>query len=256
MTWVKLDDQFSQHPKIVAAGPTAGWLYVCALTYSARYLTDGFIPERQAMLLADISDPYSEIERLLAVGLFERTDGGYRIHDYLDYNPPREQVLAERAAAKQRMGNVRQKFSRSSGEQSANKTRTSGSPYPVPDPNPNPLPFPSNSAHAEGVARKRAGPRGSEPDRYAQVEDLLRISDPSIKIHGQTSRNRRAVNDSQDSIRDIAEAYIRLKEGLWQDEHVQSRGDLVAVVQNLGGFLVQKPKIDAYLSEYDSPHAG
>ncbi len=41
MSWIKIDDQFSDHPKIIEAGPLAGWLYVSSLCYCGRYLTDG-----------------------------------------------------------------------------------------------------------------------------------------------------------------------------------------------------------------------
>ena len=44
MSWIKIDDQFADHPKVLQAGPLASWLYVCGLTYSGRYLTDGWVP--------------------------------------------------------------------------------------------------------------------------------------------------------------------------------------------------------------------
>ena len=56
MSWVKIDDHFSDHPKVVQAGPEAAWLYICGLCYCAKYLTDGFIPKRQVKRLADVDD--------------------------------------------------------------------------------------------------------------------------------------------------------------------------------------------------------
>jgi hypothetical protein len=74
---------------------------------------------------------------MVEVGLFDQVDGGYRLHDWLDYNPPREKVLAERAAAKRRM------FANRSPEVRPNNTRTNGhvppkfaGPVPVPTPVP------------------------------------------------------------------------------------------------------------------------
>jgi hypothetical protein len=98
MAWVKLDDQFPDHPKVVAAGPAAGWLYVCGLAYCSRYLTDGFIPKDQIRRLADVGSTQKHAEALVAVGLWERTEGGYLVHDYLEYNPSKERVLATRDA--------------------------------------------------------------------------------------------------------------------------------------------------------------
>src|SRR5262245_58604228 len=99
MTWVKVDDHMSEHPKIVAAGPLAGWLHVCALQYASRNLTDGFIPSRAVATLANfdgISVTLATIgdlgavgddvhtsalaETLVDVGLWEPVSGGYRIH--------------------------------------------------------------------------------------------------------------------------------------------------------------------------------
>jgi hypothetical protein len=96
MPWVKLDDQFADHPKIVACGPLASWLYVCGLGYCCRLLTDGFIPEGQVRKLADVEDAKGLAENLVEVNLWERCDGGYRVHDYHDYQPTREKALAIR----------------------------------------------------------------------------------------------------------------------------------------------------------------
>jgi len=120
MPWVRLDDQFADHPKVVQAGPLAGWLHICALTYCARYLTDGFIPQAIVPRLADFTGigivdvngghaafghdvtVQELVDRLVDVGLWDVVDGGYMIHDYLDYNPSKEEVMAERDIARRR----------------------------------------------------------------------------------------------------------------------------------------------------------
>lgn len=129
LMWSKLDDGFADHPKVMAAGPAASWLYVCALTYANRLLTDGYIPATQVRKLADVDNAMALAERLVEVNLWERVDDGFQIHDFLDYNPSREKVLAERDAAAERMRKLR------SGEVRANKHGTSGEvrlPRPVP----------------------------------------------------------------------------------------------------------------------------
>ena len=80
MAWIKLDDQFADHPKIVAAGPLASWLHVCGLTYCGRYLTDGWIPIGQIRKLADVDEPMKLAEILVDVGLWEESEGGYIVH--------------------------------------------------------------------------------------------------------------------------------------------------------------------------------
>lgn len=104
MTWVKLDDHFPDHPKLQALGDDydAGLsLEVRGLCYCAANLTDGFIPLRK------FSNEQTTIDRLVAVGLWEPVDGGYRVHDYLEYNPSRAKVEAERATTRDRVSRWR-----------------------------------------------------------------------------------------------------------------------------------------------------
>ena len=107
MTWIKLDDQFPDHPKVMAAGPLAAWLYVCGLAYCARLLTDGYLPAAQVRKLADVDEATALADRLVGVGLWERVEGGFRVHDYLEYQPSADRVRATRevrAAAGSRGG--------------------------------------------------------------------------------------------------------------------------------------------------------
>jgi hypothetical protein len=135
MSWAKIDDQFSEHPKVIEAGPLAGWLYVRGLCYAAKYLTDGFISDAQAQQLSMFAGSSPELlQKLVDCSLWERVNGGYQIHDYLDYNPTAESVKAEREAAKLRMQNKRSKkavFAESSPEVHPNFDGSSASPYPL-----------------------------------------------------------------------------------------------------------------------------
>src|SRR5437016_5465937 len=109
MGWVKIDDQFARHPKVLKIGPLAGWLHVCALTYCSQYLTDGFVPKEAVNALADFSTLAAQfgstaegtigtdfVPELVRHGLWREVDGGYLIHDYLEYNPSREDILKRR----------------------------------------------------------------------------------------------------------------------------------------------------------------
>lgn len=142
MTWVRLDDQFTDHPKLAAVGPVAGWVYVSGLCYAARYLTDGFVPETIALRFAGSSPEL--IENLVECSLWDRVNGGYQIHDFLEYNPPASRVKAEREAAKARMKGKRQEKNGSSSEVRQKFTRTSQE-VPLP-----PTPSPSPSERDEG----------------------------------------------------------------------------------------------------------
>lgn len=94
MTWVRLEDVFPENLKVISAGPSAAWLYVAGLCYCGRNLTDGFVPDAalagmggygvlRARHLAGV---------LVNVNLWERRDGGYSVHDYLNHQRSREVV--------------------------------------------------------------------------------------------------------------------------------------------------------------------
>lgn len=107
--WIKVDDDFISHPKVLRAaellgvyglGRTlAGWLK--GMSYAGRHQTDGIIPAR---IVRQIDDPKPALvaDALVASGLWELIDCGYRIHDYHDYNPKAEKVIAARKAHLQR----------------------------------------------------------------------------------------------------------------------------------------------------------
>jgi hypothetical protein len=99
MVWVRIDEDFAQHPKLVSAGPNAMALQVAALCYANRNLTDGFLPRAavHGLIPSDVdSDAAETTKRLIAHGIWEEVEGGYAIHDYLDYQPSREQVRRQR----------------------------------------------------------------------------------------------------------------------------------------------------------------
>lgn len=97
---------FPRSPAAVAVGPAAvGW-YVAGLTYCAEHKTDGFIPEAAAAALMPCAyEEALELVRLMLRatpgkkhGLWERADGGYVVHDYLEHNLSSDEISARRAA--------------------------------------------------------------------------------------------------------------------------------------------------------------
>lgn len=120
MTWVRLDEAMPEHPKIAALSDSAFALFVTSLCYANRNLTDGFIPYGvgHGQLRFCEGNPVPAIRELEAAGLWDEIDGGWQVHDFADYQPSRESVLADREAARQRMARRRSPDVRS--EQTAN----------------------------------------------------------------------------------------------------------------------------------------
>lgn len=107
MPWAKCDDNAHEHRKFKRAGLEATGLYYMALSYCARYLTDGRV---DGDWLAERVPNRRKRDQLLAAlvehRLFEENGSGYRVHDYLEINPSRSEVeeLREKRAAAGRAG--------------------------------------------------------------------------------------------------------------------------------------------------------
>jgi len=105
MTWIKIDDQFADHPKFVARSDTAIATWVRALAYASRYLTDGIIPKAAQRLIGH--DP--AIDELVDAGLFIDLGDAWEIHDYTDHQRSRAEVEADRNAATERARRYRER---------------------------------------------------------------------------------------------------------------------------------------------------
>lgn len=103
MTWIKIDDQFVDHPKILGLKDEAFRAYISGLCYSSRYLTDGFLPDAALKTICNARSKTTLIE----AGLWHHAKGGIMIHDYLDYNPTKAATEIKRAEAANRMKRLR-----------------------------------------------------------------------------------------------------------------------------------------------------
>jgi hypothetical protein len=128
MAWVLLDDNFPSHPKVVQAGNAAAFLFVCGLCYCRRFHTEGFIPTNAAKNLGVFSNPRRLIDALIEVGLWERAEGGFMVHDYA-------MVYADDAgdkAKKEETRKKRQEAGRRGGLAKASKVVAIATPFATP----------------------------------------------------------------------------------------------------------------------------
>ncbi len=99
MAWVRTDDNAPNHPKFFRAGVAAAGFWWGGLCYANRNLTDGFIPASDLKLVypgVAMKQAIALAGRLVEVGLWERRDDGWQIHDYHDYQSSAADVLAAR----------------------------------------------------------------------------------------------------------------------------------------------------------------
>lgn len=170
MTWVKLDDQFADHPKMVVAGPFAMLLHVKALCYCARYLTDGFVPAAVVNSLVYwppgvTVDNQALAQALAQANAWELCEGGYRIHDYLEYQPSREDELQRRAARAEagKIGGLRSAQAKRQANAQASaqaKPQANGKQNSTPSPSPSSSP----TEKATDVADAEVGQLETKPE--------------------------------------------------------------------------------------------
>lgn len=164
MPWVKLDDGFPFNRKAILAGKDGRALYVTALCWTSGQLTDGHIDDAAVPMLAavsEVTDAQGAADHLAAIGLWERVQDGYEIHDYHDYNPSSGEVRAMREARAQagRRGGLATQASKAEANAQANAEQDSEhNPTPFPFPSPFPIPDPD---HAE---RGAVAPPPSQPE--------------------------------------------------------------------------------------------
>ena len=133
-----MDDSFPSHPKVLGIPRrerlAAIGLWTLAGGWCAKQLTDGYLAEH---MVDEIGGTHKSAAALVDAGLWELANGGFQFHDWSDYNPTREEVEADRNAARERMKRIRSGRSSggSSAEVRANNKRSSDQ---VRDPRPDP----------------------------------------------------------------------------------------------------------------------
>ncbi len=101
MAWVRLDDRFPQHPKVIGLSHEAFRLCVSAFCYSSLYQTDGkllhvCLDNVIANCVHGVEDHQQVLEiikELVSAGLWEEHPGYYFIHDFFDYNISKSERL-------------------------------------------------------------------------------------------------------------------------------------------------------------------
>lgn len=109
MAWARLDDGWHDHPKVIAAGLDAAGLWVMCLTWAHANRRGnprpGYVPKAVLSRFASGARGTRLATRLVDVGLFDATDGGWLIHDFVKYLPkydPEKAAEAGRKGADQR----------------------------------------------------------------------------------------------------------------------------------------------------------
>ena len=91
MSWLRLDDRFDSNPKLIELSELERWRWVRVLLYCSRGETDGVVTR------AALREMRLPVPRLVELGLLdELEDGRLIVHDFLEFNPSRDDRERER----------------------------------------------------------------------------------------------------------------------------------------------------------------
>lgn len=91
MTWIKLDDNAVDHPKVEILSDRAFRWWVKGLSYASRFLTDGLLPP---VFWKKV--PANDRKELTGNNLWDWVDPNFMIHDYHHHQARKEDVEAEK----------------------------------------------------------------------------------------------------------------------------------------------------------------
>lgn len=189
----QVDADFYDHPKSIGLSDAATALWVRAGSYSAAKLLDGFIAEHVISTLSQAPEDASA--ELVARGLWRRTRGGFRFHQWDQRNLTRARVEADREADRKRKRKGRETAGQNGSEQvNGNIVR----PESMPDSDRSPPGFQplsvsvSVSESVSGSGHEPPpvgdGPVSAPPDRCSD-----HLGDPDPPWCGRCAATRRAL---------------------------------------------------------------
>lgn len=242
MSWAKLDDRANEHRKQLEAGPEACWLWACGLMYANRQpARDGHIPARVLPMLYPF--PAKQLPKLAAklvqVGLWTESTGGYDIHQFKIWNKTKEQVEEDREATRERVARHRRnKNSNGSGNEVGNGV----TPDDVPDPiRSAPLPLHSEPSESGTHATAISNPPEQGPESDLKLTLCpLNLTETAEKV-GIVSDFVERYRAEPEQIRDAVREFVThwtigsgqgRREGNWPKK---LRGHLKHTCERLGG---------------------
>jgi hypothetical protein len=170
-------------------------LHAWSISYCDHVQSDGFIPMGSWPALPGVRAAVAALQRS---GLWEVCDGGYRLHDYLDYNRSRAQI-AEIVQTRREVGRAgalaKAKANGLANDQQKLKQRLKQTPTPGPGDAPKglvsedsvstgfgaspPTPSPSPDGGWPNEAAPRAAAAHSQPDAVASA--MAQLYGPPVK---------------------------------------------------------------------------
>lgn len=243
MSWAKLDDRVTFHPKIVSAGNTAVGIWLRMITYSCAQRTDGFVPESVARMIGSSK----EIERTAKHELIHRVDGGYLVHDFHEYNPTSDDDNGkkDKRAESGRIGGIKSGIARrSKNEANASKQNEANASIDSKhDASTKSNPVPSRPVLPEEKTNTHARVRGPE-SLAAKFDRICGVSMPDAQTTVQARDLIAAYADStgrefDDCANDLLAEFVTWVGG-WDGNHAATPHLLVKHFDTVQGLVGKK----------------
>lgn len=175
------------------AGNSAMGLWVRAGSWSSAQLTGGFIPAHMANAMANPMAKPSDPDALVTAELWHEVDGGYRFHDWSDFQPDAEAEKQKRKATSEarskagKAGAAARWNGKTDGKEMANECDRNG-----PDPS---RPVPTKESAGSRKRPERPLPAGWEPNDahrgFAREKNIFLEGEAErFKLHAQANDRR------------------------------------------------------------------
>ncbi len=112
----RLHEEAAGEDKLLILSDAAWRMWGMGLIYCQKNLTDGFIDARAIELWGvkvtnkkRVADELCRPQVKDRAPLWSRVEGGFQVHDYLDWNDSKEEILKGRAAGRERITRYRQR---------------------------------------------------------------------------------------------------------------------------------------------------
>lgn len=242
--YVPVGTGYPSDDRVAEAGYMAELVSIRAALFVKERLTDGHITRTQLVRFAapDIPDVEAHADRLVEVGLWERTDSGYEIVGWLDEHPSAEAVTATKRArseAGKKSGHSRGRHGgtfeacpichpqvQTTRSEQVVEPETETEPEPEPEPEPQPQPEP---------------PRAPEREPGQEVVVVVERGWDSLMEQGLIDRALDIAYAASNGVRDATAWRAKVRgdlvalAGRWSSEHDVTGMPLEQVARRLAG---------------------
>ena len=226
MAWIRLDDDYINHPKFVVLSHQAFRLWHEGMAYCRKLMTDGLILSSALKTFrygtkASVKELLTPVSQGIAP-LWSVDTEGYHVHDYLDWNASQEEEQRERDSAKQRMRAYR---GRAQSPPVTSRVTASVTPFVTPDITPSVL------GEGKGKDLSSEKERERKPNCSLESEEIAARAGRLVERYGELyAEHRHGARHRARPNLDWSEACGLVK--LWTDQRLDKLAVLVLVTDD------------------------